>query len=682
MNHLSKSEWLEWYTEHYGHEPPMKLVEKYYGNEGKEMDVLSIDIETYSEVDLLKCGVYCYATHPSFTVQLFAYSLNSNAVRVIDLANFEFIPPEIMSALTDEKVIKKAYNANFERICLMNYLKIPLDARQWRCTAVQAAICGLPLNLAGVAEALHLNPDKKKMGVGRSLINYFCKPNKEGKRNFPESDWDRWRLFVDYCKQDVISEMAVATELADFPILKNTQGEWELDQTINDRGVTVNLSLVRNAMAIDVVNTEKLLDKAIALTGLENPKSAAQIKKWLLEETGDEVKSLEKKEMPKLLAKYDDSLIQEVLKLRNELNKTSVKKYDAVLRSVCPDGKVRGLFQFYGANRTGRWAGRIVQVQNLPQNKLLDLNALRQLTIEGNYGTLNMLCDSIPSVLSQLIRTVFTAENKFIVVDFSAIEARILAWLADEKWRIDVFNSHGKIYEASASKMFGVALDKIKKGNPEYALRQKGKVAELALGYGGGKGALVSMGALDMGLDESELKPLVDLWRRSNPSITSLWCEIDELSRNTVLTKNRSCNPKYPIVFRSESDYLTIELPSGRKLHYYEPEVRQGKYGMEITYMGINSYTKKWERISTYGAKLVENIVQAIARDCLAVAMDRLESRGYAVVMHIHDEIVIEAKPNQDLQQVINILNEPIPWAKDLSLKSDGFEGTYYKKDD
>lgn len=661
----------------------------FYGDQkNMNKDILHIDLETYSSVDLKSCGVYAYAASPDFTILLFAYSLNFAPVRVVDIAQGENIPAEILKALTDQNVIKKAYNANFERTCLSSYfLGEPMPPEQWECSAVHASYLGMPPTLAAVGEVLGLSPDKQKMGVGKSLIAYFCKPckptktNCERTRNLPQHDLEKWKTFKDYCGQDVTAEQAIDKKLEKYPLPDFEQMLWNLDQRINDNGVLIDRKLAENAIECDAQYQTKLLEEAVNITGLDNPKSVAQIKKWLLENEGEEVESLNKKSMPKLLEKIECERSRRVLELRQEMSKTSVKKYAAMLKSIGYDDRIRGLVQFYGANRTGRWAGRLVQVHNLPQNHLDNLGSVRQFIKDGDYDTAEMLYGSISTVLSQLIRTAFIPESgkRFIVSDFSAIEARVIAWLAGEKWRLDVFNSHGKIYEASASQMFKVPIESITKGSP---LRQKGKVAELALGYQGNKGALIQMGALDMGLTEDELPELVNAWREANPNIVKLWNTVEEAAIKAVFQKTTIKLDR--ITFICENGMLFIQLPSGRRLAYVRPAIEMHeKFNKPVlTFEGLNQETKKWGKSQTYGGRLVENIIQATARDCLADSMMRLNKAGYEIVMHVHDEVVIEAINGcGSLAEVSKIMGEPISWADGLPLKAEGFETEFYKKD-
>lgn len=641
---------------------------------------LAIDIETYSDIDLIRSGVYAYTASPKFQILLFAYSFDDE-VRVIDLASGETLPNEIIVALEDENIIKTAFNANFERVCLSKFLNKKLSAKSWRCTAVQAASLGLPLSLDGVAQVLGLQ--KQKMKEGKDLIRYFsvpCKPTKsngERTRNYPHHSLERWEVFKKYCAQDVEVEKAIRKKLERYPIINSEQKIYVLDQEINDRGVLIDTQLVEKAIECDNIHKEDTYAEAQKLTGLENPNSVIQLKQWLLE-NGVEVESLSKKSVADL-AKDSEEDVQRLLNLRAQLSKTSVKKYEAIERALCSDFRVRGLLQFYGANRTGRWAGRLVQVQNLPQNHIKDLTLARNLVKDGQFETLDMLFGNAPQVLSELIRTAFIPKenNRFIVSDFSAIEARVIAWLAGEQWRLDVFNSHGKIYEASASQMFKVPIEEITKTSP---LRQKGKISELALGYGGSVGALTAMGALDMGVKEEELQGLVTAWRQANPNITKLWWDIDKAAIKVV--KEKSCEVVGKIKIYYERGIMFITLPSGRNLSYIKPRLETNKFGREgITYEGMGA-TKKWERIETYGPKLVENIVQAIARDLLAEAMINVDKKGYEIVMHVHDEIIVETPIGKgSLKEVCDVMAITPEWAKGLPLRADGFECEYYRKD-
>lgn len=647
--------------------------------------VLAIDIETYCPADLTKTGVYPYAGHPEFRILLFAYAFGDDPVRVVDLECGELIPEEVLAALMDGNVLKTAFNANFERVCLSNYFFLSLPAEQWECTMVKAASLGLPLSLAAAGKVLRIG--QEKMEIGKALIRYFslpCKPTKSNggrQRNLPLHDTDKWNLFKTYCARDVEAERQIREKLNGYGTTETEKRLYVLDQTINDRGILLDMRLVENALKMDDACRKKLTAEACSLTGLDNPNSVAQLKQWIGEETGECVESLSKEAIKELLSGTDAEEVVRVLQLRQEMAKTSVKKYEAMANAVCADGRVKGLLQFYGANRTGRWAGRLVQVQNLPQNHLADLDLARNLVREGDLDMVGMLYGNVPDVLSQLIRTAFIAQRgcTYIVADFSAIEARVIAWLADEKWRLEVFRTHGKIYEASASQMFKVPVEDIKKGS---VLRQKGKVAELALGYQGGTGALTQMGALKMGVKEEELQELVDAWRNANRAIVRLWGE----AGNAAIEAVEYGSPviiRHGIKFRVKSNVLFIELPSGRSLAYVCPRIDRNRFGSKaLKYEGMNQTTKQWGIQETYGGKLVENIVQAIARDCLAEAMLRLEDAGYPIVMHVHDEVILEVKEGQgSLEEVCRIMGEPIGWAKGLPLRADGYVTSYYKKD-
>lgn len=643
--------------------------------------ILEMDIETYSDVDLIKCGVYAYADSPAFEVLLFAYSFDGEETKVIDLAQGEQLPAEVESAIFDESIIKTAFNANFERTCLSKHFGRRISPKSWHCSAVQAAMLALPRSLEDVGAVLGL--EKQKMKEGKDLIRYFCVPCKPTKtnggrtRNLPCHAPEKWELFKTYCKRDVDVEKAIRYKLRNFPIPKSEMEVYRLDQEINDRGILVDKKLVEQAVAGDLLHKEIVTKRAYELTGLENPNSVAQIKGWL-EEKGLEVDSLSKQAVTELIQESDGE-VEELLKLRLLMAKTSVKKYEAIERSVCSDGRVHGLLQFYGANRTGRWAGRLVQVQNLPQNHIVDLELARNLVKQGRFEDVELLYDSTPKMLSELIRTAFIPKPgcRFLVADFSAIEARVLAWLAGEQWRLDVFSSHGKIYEASASAMFHVPIEEIKKGSP---LRQKGKIAELALGYGGSVGALTSMGALNMGLEEEELAPLVSTWRSANPHITQFWWDVDAAAIKAVTEKKQTRVGK--ISFEYKSGILFATLPSGRKLAYVKPRMALNKFDRKgLTYEGIGE-SGKWGRIETYGPKLVENIVQGTARDLLAEAMLRLKKRGFDIVMHIHDEAVLEVPEGvSSVEEVCTIMAEQPEWAKGLPLRADGYECAFYKKD-
>lgn len=643
------------------------------------MKTLSIDIETYSDVDLTKCGVYRYVDSLAFEILLFAYKEGEKETQVVDLAQGEQIPEEIRLALLDDAIIKTAFNANFERVCLSKLLGEHLLANSWCCTAVLAASLGLPLSLEGVGRVLNI--EEQKMKEGARLIRYFCLPCKATKangmreRNFPHHAPEDWELFKRYCKRDVEVEQAIRERLRNYPLLESEQFLYQMDQEINDRGIEVDQQLVEQAILCDLSYKEQVTKRAYELSGLENPNSVSQLKGWL-EEQGVFMDSLGKKEVAKHLKEADGEVL-EMLKLRLLMSKTSVKKYQAIERCVCSDGRVHGLLQFYGANRTGRWAGRLVQVQNLPQNKLKDLSLARTLVKEGQFETLDTLYGNVPGVLSELIRTAFVpkAGHQFIVADFAAIEARVLAWLSGESWRLDVFEQGGDIYCASASSMFGVPVEK---HGVNSHLRQKGKIAELALGYGGSVGALTAMGALDMGLEEEELQLLVNQWRSANPHIVAFWWEIDKVAKQVYETRE----PKKikNLIISYQSGMLFITLPSGRKLAYVKPRMGMNAFGkLGLTYEGIGE-SKKWTRLETYGPKLVENIVQGIARDLLAYGMMQLKQKGFELVLHVHDEAVVEVRKGS-VAEVCQLLATKPDWAKGLPLRADGYACEFYKKD-
>ncbi len=654
---------------------------------------LNIDIETFSSVDIKKSGLYKYVQSTDFQILLFAYSLDGRPVQVIDLACGEGLPPDIVAALQDPAVVKHAYNAPFEWYCLNKFYYSPLD--QWRCTMLHGLYCGYTAGLAATAAALGLPEDKRKMSIGSALIRTFCVPanptNKNGyrTRTLPHHEPEKWQLFKEYCKQDVVAEMEIERRLSAFAVPEREQKLWELDQQINAYGVAVDTGLVEGALHCDTVVGGELMTEAIGLSGLENPKSVRQLSTWLTEETGEEISDLQKNTVAELIKATNSDTVRRMLEIRQELAKTSVKKYMAMREAVCADGRVRGLLQFYGANRTGRWAGRLVQVQNLPRNYLETLSHARDCVKAKKVDALKLIYGNVPDALSQLIRTAFIPApgHVFVVADFSAIEARIIAWLAGEQWRLEVFATHGKIYEASASQMFGVPVEKIAKGNPEYELRQKGKVAELALGYQGASGALIAMGALDMGLTEEELPEMVLRWRAANKRIVDLWYSLENAALEVVRT-GQAAGVKGLILaregdFDARQDFLTVTLPSGRKLFYAKPFICQNDRGREaVHYHGINQDTKKWETIATYGGKLVENCVQAIARDCLSESLMRLAAAGYKIVMHVHDEVVLEVPRNEvDLDAVTGLMGRPIAWAPGLLLRADGFVTEYYKKE-
>jgi DNA polymerase len=643
---------------------------------------LSIDIETYSSVDLRKSGVYRYAESPDFKVLMIAFAYGVGDVRIETE-----ITLELMEALTNPAIIKTAYNANFERVCLSKWLGVELPPEQWRCTMVHALELGLPGSLGEVAKALGV--DEQKDAQGKRLIKKYCMPNRDGRQNLPNDelvDTD-WQAFKEYCRQDVRTEMAVRKKLEQFPLHHDEWALWAIDQAINDRGIEIDTVLVANAINMNDIYTDKLEYEAIKLTGLSNPNSLQQLKAWFKQAEDIEIDDFKKQTMPDLLKQVESDKARRMLEIRQEMSKTSVKKYHAMWAGKCSDNRVRGLLQFYGAGRTGRWAGRLVQVQNLPGNKLVDLDTARQFVRSGNYEAVEMLYGNVPDVLSQLIRTAFVPRpgHRFIVADFSAIEARVIAWLAGEQWRLDVFNSHGKIYEASAAQMFNVPIESIGKGSP---LRQKGKVAELALGYQGGPNALIQMGALNMGLTEDELPDIVKAWRKANPAIVRLWADLDEGMSGAIRFGKKIGYDKYGkylLTFNVEKQIAFIGLPSGRRLAYVKPELTphkrfQGKE--EITYMGVDQLTRKWSRLGTYGGKLVENVVQAIARDCLAESLVRLEKAGYRTVMHVHDEVVLEVPSGwSSAEQVAEIMGRDIEWASGLPLRADAFETDYYRKD-
>ena len=646
------------------------------------MKTLSIDIETFSSAPLAKCGVYKYVEVPDFEILLFGYSADGGAVQVVDLACGETLPDEVKAALTDEAVMKWAFNASFERICLSHYLGLPtgeyLDPAQWHCSMIWAATMGLPLSLEGVGAVLGL--EKQKLTEGKDLIKYFCQPctptkSNDGRtRNYPYHAPEKWSMFKKYNLRDVETEMSIQARLANFPVPESVWNEYHLDQEINDRGVALDMTLVRQAIDMDGRSRQQLTSAMKELTELDNPNSVQQMKQWLAD-NGLETDTLGKKAVTELL-KIASEPLGEALSLRQQLAKSSVKKYQTMETAVCADGRARGMFQFYGANRTGRWAGRLIQMQNLPQNHLPDLEQARALVRCGDFDALELLYEDVPDTLSQLIRTAFVprAGAKFIVSDFSAIEARVIAWFASEQWRQDVFAKGGDIYCASASQMFKVPVEK---HGINSHLRQKGKIAELALGYGGSVGALKAMGALEMGLSEDELPPLVDAWRQSNPNIVKLWWDVDRAALEAV--RNKHTNSTHGIVFSCQSGMLFITLPSGRRLAYVKPRIGENKFGGQcITYEGVGG-TKKWERLDSYGPKFVENIVQATSRDILCYAMQTL--RNCSIVMHIHDELVIEADPRMSLQAVCNQMGRTPPWAKGLLLRADGYETNFYKKD-
>lgn len=638
------------------------------------MTILGIDIETYSSIDLKKSGLYRYVEADDFEILLFAYAFDNDPVQVIDLAQGEELPADVREALIDPNVIKIAYNAAFERVCIAKRFGIPTPPSQWRCTQAHALTLGLPGHLKGVAQALKL--EQQKDSKGSNLIRYFsvpCRPTKANggrMRNLPFHDLLKWQDFKDYCVQDVVVEREIRKKLSRYPMTE--QKLWELDQRINGLGVRLDPQLVENAIRCSTAYQEKLEEEARELTGLENPNSLIQLKQWLKDQ-GLTVESLTKKDVPELLT-VATGPAKRVLEIRQELSRTSIKKYEAMERAICEDGRFRGLLQFYGASRTGRWAGRLIQVHNLPRDYLSDLDLARQLLLEGRFEDLELLFDSVPDVLSQLIRTTFIPSPgcRLLVSDFSAIEARVIAWMAGERWRLDVFQSHGKIYEASASQMFGVAIESITKGSD---LRQKGKVAELALGYQGSVGALKQMGALEMGLTEEELPELVSRWRGTNANIVQLWRDVEEAAL-TAVREGVPVTLQHGLSFHCESGILFLRLPSGRRLAYARPEIEMDdRFGKECL-----TYEAGDQREKTYGGKLVENIIQAIARDCLAEAMLRLDEAGYRIVMHVHDEIVAD-QSHGSVDEMSEIMSEPLSWAPGLPLAAEGFETDYYMKE-
>lgn len=661
---------------------------------------LSIDIETFSSVDISKSGLYRYVQSPDFEILLFAYAFDNGSVEVVDLTENEEIPFEVQRALLSTDTLKHAYNAAFEWYCLSKHLglAVPTDwLPQWRCTMLHGLYCGYPAGLSSIGDAIGLAQDKKKMGVGRSLIRTFCVPCKPTKANggrtrtLPKHEPEKWQLFKDYCAQDVVAEMDIEHRLSAFSVPDNEQKLWELDQVINTRGVRVDLEFVNSAMSMSELITNELMDEAKQLTGLDNPKSVAQLKPWIEKKVKQELADLRKETVEDLLnGNIESDNARRVLEVRQELGKTSVKKYDAMHQACCDDGRARGLLQFYGANRTGRWAGRLVQVQNLPRNYLETLPVAREYVKGQNIDAVKLLYGNVPDTLSQLIRTAFipTEGNTFLVADFSAIEARVIAWLAGEQWKLDVFATHGKIYEASASAMFGVPIELIKKGNPEYELRQRGKIAELGLGYGMGANKFKDTAERQYRVvfTEDEAQDIVQRWRSTNKNIVDLWYAVEnaalECLRTGQQTGTKGIFFARELDFQNGQDFLTVALPSGRKLYYVKPFLTTNQWGKDsIGYWGLNQTSKKWQVLETYGGKLVENIVQAIARDCLAVAIQRLENAGFEIVMHIHDECVIDAPTGQSLDVACEIMGQSIEWAPGLLLRADGFTTDFYKKD-
>lgn len=660
---------------------------------------LSIDLETYSSVDIKKAGAHAYVRSPDFQILLngFKFWDSPDGPIVLDYSVENVLPEWFINALVDPNIIKHAYNATFEWLCFSRALGIDLPKDQWRDTMLQALYCGYPASLAAAGRAIGLSEEKQKLKTGADLIRYFCVPCKPTKtnggrtRNCPQHAPDRWEMFKTYNRQDVVTEMEICRRLQLVPVPNDIQRQWETDLTINTRGVAVDMQLVEGALEVGQKSAEMLVDEAKMVSALHNPNSVKQLSAWLGARVDTPINNLRKDTVSALLKNDNSDEVRRMLEIRQELGKTSIKKFDAIKACVCPDGRIRGMIQFYGANRTGRWAGRFVQLQNLPRTYLSPLPLARDLVKKRSMEGLHLIYGSVNDTLSQLIRTAFIASegNILIDADFSAIEARVISWLAGEEWRLEVFRTHGKIYEASAAQMFGVPIDRIKKGNPEYALRAKGKVAELALGYQGGAGALIAMGALDMGLNENELPDIVTRWRESNANIQKLWWAFNaaavDVIQNGGVKRVRYC------IFAKEYDpvqnkaFLTIQLPSGRKLYYVEPYIGVNRWGGEsIIYKGVND-KKKFGDIETYGGKLVENCVQAIARDCLAETIERLEKEGYPIVFHIHDEVVIDMppiiEPERMLKDVIRIMVTPIEWAPGLPLGADGWVGEFFKKD-
>jgi DNA polymerase len=660
--------------------------------EEMRMHHLSIDIETRSSVDIGKAGLYKYAQSPDFQILLFAYQLDEEPVKIVDLACGESIPLVILSAIEDPGVLKHAYNAAFEWYCL-NQAGYQTPLEQWRCTMAHGLYCGYTAGLDATGKAIGLPQDKQKMAVGKALIRYFCVPCKPTKTNGgrtwnqPGHDPEKWNLFKEYCRQDVVTEREMLKRLSLFPMPEEEQIQWQMDVRMNAFGVRVDTGLIEGALYIDQISTERLTREAMEITGVDNPNSTVQLMRWL-EDNGTQADNLRKSTVSELLEKQNPENVQRMLEIRQQLGKTSIKKYVAMETARGEGDRVRGLTQYYGANRTGRWAGRLVQMQNLPRNYLKTLDYARNVVKAKNYDGLKLLYGNVPDTLSQLIRTAFIPSegHKFVVADFSAIEARVIAWLAGEQWVNEVFATHGKIYEATAAQMFGVPVERIVKGNPEYSLRQKGKVATLALGYQGGTSALIAMGALQMGLTEEELPDIVHRWRQVNSRIRDLWYAVEQ----AALTAMQTAQPQgiRGLLFALEGDlvygqsFLTVQLPSGRKLFYPKPFLKENQFGkMAVHYYTVGQQTRKWEVASTYGGKLTENIVQAIARDCLAETLERVAAKGLQVVFHVHDEVIIDAPMETTVDEVCGLMAEPVPWAPGLVLKGAGFESNYYMKD-
>lgn len=656
------------------------------------MEHLSIDIETKSSVDIGKAGLYRYAQSDDFEILLFAYRYGDESVQIVDLSQGEKIPDKIVEDLSNPEIVKHAYNAAFEWYCLnIAGYKTPLC--QWKCTMIHGLYCGYTAGLDATGKAIGLPQDKRKLATGKALIRYFCVPCKPTKNNgrrtwnLPKHAPEKWELFKEYCKQDVVTESAILKRLEAFSVPEEEEKLWQMDIRMNAFGVKVDTALISGALQINDHSTELLENEARAITGLQNPNSSVQLLDWI-HNNGVEMDNLQKVTVTEKLSNDLPNDVRRALEVRQQLGKTSIKKYVAMDTAKGKDDRVRGLTQYYGANRTGRWAGRLVQMQNLPRNYIKTLDYARKLVKDRNYGGIKLLYGNVPDTLSQLIRTAFIPSegNKFVVADFSAIEARVIAWLAGETWVNDVFATHGKIYEATASQMFHVPIEKIAKGNPEYALRQKGKVATLALGYQGGANALIAMGALNMGLSEEELPDIVHRWRNANPRIRDLWYAVEE----AALLVMQTAQPQaiYNLIFNLESDivygqnFLTVQLPSGRKLYYPRPFLKENQFGkLAIHYYTVGQQTRKWEVTSTYGGKMTENIVQAIARDCLAETLRRIDAKGLQVVFHVHDEVIIDAPMETTVGEICDLMAELIPWAPGLILKGAGFESNYYMKD-
>lgn len=654
---------------------------------------LSIDIETRSSADIGKTGLYRYAQDKDFGILLFAYKLDEDPVKIVDLEMGEKIPDQILKCMSDPSVTKHAYNAAFEWYCL-NWAGYHTPLAQWKCTMIHGLYCGYTAGLDATGKAIGLPQDKQKLTTGKALIRYFCVPCKPTKSNggrtwnLPRHAPEKWKLFKEYCVQDVVTESEILKRLSAFPVPETEERLWQMDVRMNAFGVRVDTGLIAGALMIDGISTQELTDEAVEITGLSNPNSTGQVLQWLTEQ-GVQMENLQKATVEETLTREAlPKNVRRILEIRQQLGKTSVKKYTAMQTAKCEDDRIRGLTQFYGANRTGRWAGRLVQLQNLPRNYLKTLDYARNLVKAQNYEGVRLLYGNVPDTLSQLIRTAFIPSegHKFVVADFSAIEARVIAWLAGEQWVNEVFATHGKIYEATASQMFHVPIERIVKGNPEYSLRQKGKVATLALGYQGGTSALIAMGALNMGLTEEELPDIVTRWRNANPRIRDLWYAVEE----TALAAMTTAEPQAMrgLIFRLEGDllygqsFLTVQLPSGRKLFYPKPFLQENRFGkMAIHYYTVGQQTRKWEVDSTYGGKMTENIVQAIARDCLAETLRRISHLGLQVVFHVHDEVIIDAPMDVTVDQICSLMAEPISWAPGLILKGAGFESSYYMKD-